>query len=187
MHGVALSDDFSKPRMGIQWSFYGGDQSDRDRYRYENGALVLKGKGTGPADSSPLWFVNGDHAYEMEVEVDADPNASAGLLVFYSRKLYAGLGFSAKTMRMHLYGMDRTSVKPPTLGQHVWLRLRNDRHIVTVDYSADGKTWERYDRSVEVSGYHHNVAYDFLSLRPALYASGDGEVRFRNFKYRALP
>jgi len=22
---------------------------------------------------------------------------------------------------------------------------------------------------------------------PALYASGDGEVRFRNFKYRALP
>jgi beta-xylosidase len=90
-------------------------------------------------------------------------------------------------MRMHLYGMDRTSAKPPALGQHMWLRLRNDRHIVTVDYSADGKTWERYDRGVEVSGYHHNVAYDFLSLRPALYASGDGEVRFRNFKYRALP
>ena len=41
--------------------------------------------------------------------------------------------------------------------------------------------------AIEVSGYHHNVAYDFLSLRPALYASGDGEVRFRNFKYRALP
>ena len=73
------------------------------------------------------------------------------------------------------------------LGQHVWLRLRNDRHIVTLDYSADGKTWERYDRAIEVSGYHHNVAYDFLSLRPALYASGSGEVRFRNFKYRALP
>ena len=88
---------------------------------------------------------------------------------------------------MHLYGMDRTSAKPANLGQHVWLRLRNDRHIVTVYYSGDGKTWERYDRGVEVSGYHHNVAYDFLSLRPALYASGEGEVRFRNFKYRALP
>ncbi len=25
---------------------------------------------------------------------------------------------------------------------------------------------------MEVSGYHHNVAYDFLSLRPALYAAG---------------
>ena len=72
-HGFAFSDDFSTPRMGVQWSFYAGDEADRDRYRYENGALVLKGKGTGPADSSPLWFVNGDHAYEMEVEIDADP------------------------------------------------------------------------------------------------------------------
>jgi beta-xylosidase len=88
---------------------------------------------------------------------------------------------------MHLYGMDRTSAKPPGLGQRVWLKLRNDRHIVQVWYSGDGKTWERYDRGVEVSGYHHNVGYDFLSLRPALYASGGGEVRFRNFKYRALP
>ncbi|HEX8031220.1 MAG TPA: hypothetical protein VF491_22280, partial [Vicinamibacterales bacterium] len=142
--------------------------------------------GSGPADSSPLWFVNGDHAYEMTVEVDADPGASAGLLVYYSRKLYAGLGFSQQNLRLHLYGMDRTSAKPARLGQHVWLRLRNDRHIVTLDYSADGKTWERYDRAIEVSGYHHNVAYDFLSLRPALYASGNGEVRFRNFVYRAL-
>ena len=107
--------------------------------------------------------------------------------MFYSRKLYAGLGFSAQNLRLHLYGMDRTSAKPGHLGQRMWVRLRNDRHIVTLDYSADGKTWERFDRGIEVSGYHHNVAYDFLSLRPALYASGNGEVRFRNFKYRALP
>jgi xylan 1,4-beta-xylosidase len=186
-HGFAYSDDFSTPKMGVQWSFYAGDETDRSRYRYENGALVLKGKGTGPADSSPLWFVNGDHAYEMEVEIDADADASAGLLVYYSRKLYAGLGLSARNLRLHLYGMDRTSAKPPHIGQRIWIRLRNDRHIVTLDYSADGKKWERYDRAIEVSGYHHNVAYDFLSLRPALYASGTGEVRFRNFKYRALP
>jgi xylan 1,4-beta-xylosidase len=67
------------------------------------------------------------------------------------------------------------------------LRLRNDRLIVTIDYSVDGRTWTRYDRGMEVSGYHHNVGYDFLSLRPALYAAGTGEVRFGNFKYRALP
>ena len=40
---------------------------------------------------------------------------------------------------------------------------------------------------MEVSGYNHNVAGGFLSLRPALYAAGQGEVRFRNFKYEALP
>jgi len=67
------------------------------------------------------------------------------------------------------------------------LRLRSDRHIVTIHYSTDGRTWERYDRGMELSGYQHNVGYDFLSLRPALYAAGTGEVRFRNFKYHALP
>ena len=40
---------------------------------------------------------------------------------------------------------------------------------------------------MEVSGYHHNVAGEFLSLRPAIYAAGEGDVRFRNFIYRALP
>ena len=123
----------------------------------------------------------------MEVEIEADPEASGGLLVFYSRKLYAGLGVSSRNVRLHLYGMDRTSARPAHLGSRVWIRLTNDRHIVTLDYSANGQKWERYDRAIEVSGYHHNVAYDFLSLRPALYASGQGEVRFRNFKYRALP
>ena len=39
----------------------------------------------------------------------------------------------------------------------------------------------------EVSGYNHNVAGGFLSLRPALLAAGSGEVRFRNFRYQALP
>jgi xylan 1,4-beta-xylosidase len=58
---------------------------------------------------------------------------------------------------------------------------------VSLYYSVDGRTWDTFDRRLEVSGYHHNVAYDFLSLRPALYAAGSGEVRFRNFKYRALP
>lgn len=186
-HGFPFSDDFSRSRMGTQWSFYAGDVADRDRYRYENNTLVLKGKGAGPADSSPLWFANGDHAYQMEVEIEADANASGGLLVFYSRRLYAGLGFSARNMRLHLYGTDRTSSKPAHLGQRLWIRLTNDRHIVRLDYSADGQKWERYDRGIEVSGYHHNVAGEFLSLKPAIYASGEGEVRFRNFRYRALP
>jgi beta-xylosidase/acetyl esterase/lipase len=185
-HGLPLSDDFSTSKMGLQWSFYNGDNGDRDRYRYANGTLVLKAKGAGPADSSPLWFVNGDHSYEIEVDIDADPGATAGLLLFYSRRLYAGLGFSAKNFIMHSYGLDRPGAKPPQIGGRLHIRLRNDRHIVTMFYSVDGATWERYDRAIEVSGYHHNVAYDFLSLRPALYAAGTGEVRFRNFRYRAL-
>jgi len=186
-HGFGFSDDFSKDRMGVQWSFYKGTDADRERYRYENNTLVLKAKGTSPSDCSPLWFVNGDHAYEIEVEIEADPGATAGLLLFYSSRLYAGLGYSATNFLMHSYGLDRRQGKPAHVARTLHIRLRNDRHILTMHYSVDGRTWERYDRGMELSGYHHNVAYEFLSLRPALYAAGSGEVRFRNFKYRALP
>ena len=47
--------------MGVQWSFYAGDAGDRERYRYADNALVLTAKGSGPSDSSPLWFVNGQY------------------------------------------------------------------------------------------------------------------------------
>jgi xylan 1,4-beta-xylosidase len=186
-HGFAFSGAFTPAKMGVQWSFYKGTDTDAARYRFENGALVLKAKGTTPADSSPLWFVAGDHAYRIQVEIDIDPGATAGVLTFYNNTLYAGLGYSATNLVMHRYGSERVSAKPPALGRTVHMRLTNDRHIVTIDYSPDGNTWERFGTRMEVSGYHHNVAYDFLSLRPALYAAGEGDVRFRNFTYTALP
>ncbi len=145
-HGLALSDDFSTSKMGVQWSFY-----------------------------------------EVSVEIDADPGATAGLLVFYNSRLYAGLGCSPANFVMHRYGTERQMARPAHIGRRFHLRLTNDRHIITIHYSADGKTWERFGTRMEVSGYHHNVAYDFLSLRPAIYAAGTGEVRFRNLTYRALP
>ncbi len=186
-HGQALSDDFTTDKMGVQWSFYDGTDADQARVRRENGTLVLAARGTTPKDSAPLWFVTGDHAYEIQVEVDIDPGATAGVLVFYNSRLYAGLGYSDKEFIMHRYGMERASAKPTHLARTVHMRLTNDRHILTLHTSGDGKTWDRYPTRMEVSGYHHNVMYDFLSLRPAIYAAGTGNVRFRNFRYRALP
>jgi len=57
---------------------------------------------------------------------------------------------------------------------------------VTIHHSVDGVSWTKYPVQFEVSGYHHNVAGDFLSLRPAVYAAGAGEVRVLNVRYRAL-
>jgi xylan 1,4-beta-xylosidase len=39
---------------------------------------------------------------------------------------------------------------------------------------------------MEVSGYHHNVLGDFLSLKFGVYCAGLGEVRLRDFIYMAL-
>lgn len=185
-HGFALSDDFSTDKMGIQWNFFRADSSAPPRHRYEDRALVVKATGTSPKDCSPLSFICGDHAYEVQVEVECDERATAGLLVFYSERLFAGLGFSDKKMLEYAKGDTSPFTKPAQIGKRFFLRLRNDCHIVTVWHSPDGKAWTKHWMQFEVSGYHHNTAGGFLSLRPALFAAGEGEVRFRNFKYTAL-
>ena len=185
-HGFALSDDFHTNRIGTQWSFFQPAEPIAALHRYEDGALVLKAGGTSPKDCTRLTAVAGDQAYELQVEVDCDDGAAAGLLVFYSEKLFAGLGFSKDQMLEYRKGETTAFPKQTPIGRHYFLRLRNDRHIVTLWSSADGQKWTKHWMQIEVSGYHHNVADGFLSLRPALIASGAGEVRFRNFRYRAL-
>jgi xylan 1,4-beta-xylosidase len=185
-HGIALSDDFSANKFGTQWSFYDPGADEMQRVRYESNALVIKCKGTEPRDSSPLTFLTGDQSYRVSCDLQIEPNARAGILLFYNRRLYCGLGFDAKRFVMHRYGLERDGRKPADITDRLQLRITNDRHIVTIHYSTDGQQWKKFDVQMEVSGYHHNVAGDFLSLRPGIYAAGSGEVRVRNVRYEAL-
>jgi xylan 1,4-beta-xylosidase len=57
---------------------------------------------------------------------------------------------------------------------------------MTAYYSDDGINWTKEGWARDVSGYHHNVLYDFISLLPGLFAYGDGEVRFSEFKFKKL-
>ncbi len=72
-------------------------------------------------------------------------------------------------------------------GRRLTMKVINHHHIISYHLSGDGgRTWRRFDRGMEVSGYHHNVRGGFLMLRPGLYAAGTGEARFRDFRFRAL-
>ncbi|HEX8525464.1 MAG TPA: xylan 1,4-beta-xylosidase, partial [Allosphingosinicella sp.] len=185
-HGTALSDDFSRPRFGIQWAFYSPGPDEMRRVRLSGDRLHMRAKGVSPADASPLCCIAGDQRYRVEVDVDVDEGAEAGLLLFYNRRLYAGLGFDERRFIMHRYGLSAPRGGSSS-ARSMRIRLTNDRNILTMHTSPDaGATWRKFDVQMEVSGYHHNVAYDFLSLRPALYAAGSGEARFSNFTYRAL-
>lgn len=194
--GQALSDDFSENRFGTQWAFYDPAKDESDRVRYEDGQLHLRAKGTTPGDSSPVSCITGDQSYQVEIDVAVDAGVEAGLLLFYNRRLYAGLGIGPQGLMMHRYGLQRRRGAIPgqrestaaanTVGR-LRLRLTNIRNILTIHTSLDdGASWQKFDVQMELSGYHHNVAYDFLSLRPALYAAGQGEARFPNFIYRGL-
>lgn len=186
-HGLALSDDFRAATLGPQWSFFNPAADEAKRLQVGDGVLRLQGKGSAPRDASPLTVIATDQAYQFEVQMTVAPGGQGGALLFYSDKLYAGVGSNGENFVMHRYGEERPAkLAPSSKGGALWLRVTNNRHIVTIHTSTDGTTWTKYPVQMEVSGYHHNVAGKFLALKPALYAAGQGQVEFRNFRYRAL-
>jgi len=185
-HGMALSDPFRERSLGTRWSFFRPAPDEAERLSVGKGVLTLAARGTAPVDSSPLLLIAGDQAYGFECDVDIDPGVTAGLLLFYDEKLYCGLGFDADRFVTHQYGMERGRPHNPH-GRKMKIRVVNDRHIVSFFTSKDGgDSWARFDRGMEVSGYHHNVRGGFLMLRPGLYAAGSGSARFSNFRFEAL-
>jgi len=186
-HGMALSDAFTGRTLGPQWAFFNPALDEYRRLRFSGDGLVLQGKGSTPRDASPLTTIAGDPAYQFEVQMESAPGAVGGALLFYSDRLYVGVGSNGEQFVMHRYGEERpTRLAASAKGGRLWLRVTNNRHIVTIHSSADGQRWQKYPVQMEVSGYHHNVAGKFLALKPALYAAGNGAVTFRSFRYRAL-
>lgn len=185
-HGVALSgfgDDAFRTKLAI----YDPGSDGARRASLSRGSLKLAGQGKGPADASPVLFVAGDRAYEISVELEIEPGAQAGLILFYNEKLFCGLGLSEGKFHAWRIGQEeRWPPGGPASSRRVQLRLVNDEDVVTFYHSTDGRTWTK-ERSYEVAGYNHNVADGFLSLRPGVYAAGTGSVTFRNLVYRARP
>jgi beta-xylosidase len=185
-HGMALSDQFATLAMGAKWSFFRPAPDEAQRVRVADGALHLAGKGLAPSSGSPLLLIAGDTSYQFECDIEIAPGGTAGLVLFYDDKLYCGLGFDEARFVTHQYGAERGRPANP-LGRRMKMRVTSRRHIVSYHTSGDGgRTWHRFDRGMEVSGYHHNVRGGFLMLRPGLYAAGPGEAVFRDFRFTAL-
>lgn len=186
-HGLLLSDDFSLPlALGRRWSFFRPASGENERIHVAGGALRFRAKGVAPSSGSPLLITVGDTSYQFECDVEIEDGVTAGLILFYDDKLYAGLGFDTQRFVTHQYGIERARPANPH-GRRMKIRITNRRHIVSIHTSGDaGLTWRRFDRGMEVSGYHHNVRGGFLALRPGLYAAGAGVATFRNFAYQAL-
>ena len=186
-HGMALTDDFTAPlELGSKWAFFKPADDEADRIRSGGGVLEFAGKGDAPSSGSPLLLTAGDRSYRFECDIEIAPGGRAGLILFYDDKLYCGLGFDEDRFVTHQYGRERARPANPH-GGRMRMRVTNRRHIVVYDTSGDdGRSWTRFDRGMEVSGYHHNVRGDFLMLRPGLYAAGPGSAKFRNFTFKAL-
>jgi beta-xylosidase len=177
----SLSDDFSGKSLKLNWKFFG--EYDTTRFCLINKSLVIKAKGNSVANSSPLLCIPSDHSYTAEVEMDIEGNANGGLVLFYNKTAYSGILADKENIMTNLRGWQFVSEKNVVKNNQIFLRLKNINNTVDMFYSTDGVKWYKLESSIEVSSLNHNALSGFLSLRIGLCSVGDGNVKFKNFKY----
>ena len=182
-HGLALSDDFQSPRLGLQWRMWGEDPGG-GTFTTGNGELRVKARGESVGEAALLTCFPVNHAYEAEVEVTVPEGVTAGLLLHYDGGHFAGAGFEKGAALSYAQG--RAFDRVPCGPAGGFLRIKNIRHEVELFWSADGKAWTKFEAGAEVSGYHHNAFGNWGTLKVGLYAAGRGTAVFRHFRYRGL-
>lgn len=187
LSGFALSDDFSSDRFGTQWSLHAPGPGEQARVHRADRSLTLACSGSSPADSAPLTCGVPDRGYVAEVALELIGNAEGGLLLFYNHKAFVGIGVTPDTIKTYEYSEELVWARAPNTHRRIRLRLSNEAHVVTFDYSFDdGRQWIRHPTRMEMSGFHHNVFGGFLSLQLGIYAAQQGAVVLRDFRYHAL-
>lgn len=167
-------------------------ESLAERFDITSESITIKGKGKSPQESSPLLLRAGDHSYEIEACIELDnENASAGLVTYYDKDMHFGLGFKpGQLLRYRRGAVHRHAPKCDIAFKDgkckLWVKIRNTEHIISGWYSQDGQTWHKYPWAFDMQGYHHNTLGGFLSVRPGIYAGGEGKAKVTNFVYRKL-
>jgi xylan 1,4-beta-xylosidase len=105
-HGLPLSDDFHQSRLGTCLAFYKPQRGYLERARFTEEGMRPAGQGDGPADSSPLAMIIGDHSYEVTVEFELRGSVPGGLLLFYNNDLFCGIGRDGKLLRNFKLGKE---------------------------------------------------------------------------------
>lgn len=181
--GNQLSDDFTGPALGLQWQAF--KKLPSEMVSLDNGKLNFQAKGSSFTDSSPLLIDPADRKYEIRVEYTIDKDATAGLTLFYNEQANMRIAVDAHQFAVFNQGSKKIS-EENKLGNHGFLRILNDENEVSFYYSANGKDWNRVERTIDATGFNHNVFGGFMSLRAGLFSFGKGNVQFDNFIYRKL-
>lgn len=181
--GTSLSDNFSGSKPGLQWQFYKNYKPER--LKIINGKLEMTAEGSSFDDSSPV-LVNSDcQKYEVKVEFTIDKDVKAGLCLYYNEIANVRITVDADNFTVFVQKNAKIRVRNQ-VGAHGFLKILNDNNEVSFYFSADGTQWIRAERSLDATGYNHNVFGEFLSLRAGLFAFGTGKAIFDNFEFIRL-
>lgn len=179
--GMKLSDDFSGPEIGLQWTTW----RNFDGIHLKDGSLFLTAMGTAPGDARLLLVTATDPSYEVQAEVTLEKGGSGGLVLFYNEKAFAGISSDGGQFMVYQSATE-TSHHPSQFGRHFFLKIVNRKNTCDLFASADGRAWTAIQAGVDVSQMHHNNFKGFFALRPGLMAAGDGKVKFEHFQYRDI-
>lgn len=179
---LELSDDFRATKLKATWGAW--NETDLSRFQTGQGALTIRAKGDSPGQSSPLTIMARDASYQVQVEVTPQNGCAAGLGLFYSPNnwVFAELKNGQLRVLSNKETLATRAWKSPT----AHLRIVNRRNYVQFLASEDGYLWESLLTDFDATGFNHNALHGFQALRPALAATGIGDARFSNFRYRAL-
>lgn len=177
---IGLSDDFSSDELALQWQFLKNYQPNR--IQLADSALYLTATGNSFGESSPLLVNASDRNYEVMVEFTIDKNTTAGLCLYYNEIANMRIAINAENCAVYIQ-KNRKISEANVIGNHGFLRILNDDNEISFYLSPDGNNWNRIERSLDATGYNHNVFGEFLSLRAGIFAFGDGQVKFDNFIY----
>ncbi|MCK0471727.1 family 43 glycosylhydrolase [Halalkalibacter sp. APA_J-10(15)] len=181
-HGFPTSDSFDGNELGLHWQWFG--EPDKERFTCQNGELMVKGKDKEKSTSSPILYMTGDRQYEAEVSVRVVGEAAAHFILYYDPNALFGLAATQDGVRH--FRTFKTYSQEPYTGDTIRLRIRNVDNIVSFYFKGKDGKWQKYDKVIDSSGFHHNTFGGFLSLRIGLDAVGDGVVYFSDFVYREL-
>jgi xylan 1,4-beta-xylosidase len=180
---IELSDDFKTSALKVTWGAW--KEPDMSRYKVGDGALTVRAKGGSYAESSPLTIRARDKSYEVQViaKIKGECGAALGLEYNPSVAVFVEL----KSGQMNVYGpKEKLATRGWTAGT-AWLRLVNQKSLVAIFVSKDGQEWQSLIADFDASNFDQNGQHGgFQAARPALAASGNGSVRFTDFRYRAL-
>jgi beta-xylosidase len=179
---VNFHDDFTSPELDLHWQFW--REFDRTRFRTGDGRLMLSARGESLAESSPLTYITGDHSYSIEVDIECELGAEAGLLLYYNQEHSCGIRMGPEGIGVRL-----ASGYNPNTGvraSRASFRIVNQGQEVDFYYRLPGQDWKRTQESAEVASINHNALGGFLSLRPALYVCGSGQATFRSFQHSVV-